>query len=467
MKRTKIVATIGPSTKKPATLLALVRAGMNVARLNFSHGTHADHAGIFASVRAAGKRAGEPVAVLADLQGPKLRVGDLPAAGVTLKKGATVLLSGSFRPGRNVIPLRYPHLHRDLTIGERILFSDGAIEVVVTGISGTIVRARVTTPGILLSHKGFMVPGGNLRVSSLTEKDRADVRFIRTLGVDYVALSFVRSAADVIGLRRLLLGKYAPKIVSKIETKAAIDHFDEILGASDAIMVARGDLSLEASAFDVPVYQKTIIRKCLAVGKPVIVATQMLASMAASPRPTRAEVSDVANAVIDHTDAVMLSDETAVGSYPVAAVQAMAAIAEKTEISSFDDMSFGVPRSGLETSVEAIGESVGVLARTARASAIVATTITGETARRLSQFRPELPLYVGASDERVRRQINLFWGVRPFAVPVVHGSAQKLAETALRTLLKTKKIRRGAQVILISGDPGVRGGTNSLSVVRA
>lgn len=445
----------------------MIRAGMTAARLNLSHGTPAEHRALLRTIRAAARRAGREVTIIADLQGPKLRVGVLPPKGLVLKKGTTVEIVASATARVGAIPVSYAGFARDVRVGERMLFSDGAIEVKVVGIRGAVVRATVVVPGTLISHKGFTVPGGNLRISSLTPKDRADIRFIRTLGVDYVALSFVRSAADVQGLRRLLPRVDAPRIISKIETKASLERFDEILAASDAIMVARGDLALETSAFEVPVHQKTIIRKCLAAGKPVIVATQMLGSMVSSPRPSRAEVSDVANAVIDHTDAVMLSDETAMGDYPVAAVRAMAEIAEKTEASSFDDLSFGVPDAGLDSAVEAIGESVGVLARTSRVKAIVATTITGETARRLAQFRPELPLYVGAADERIRREINLSWGVIPFSIPRVRGSAEKLATTAVRTLIRMKKLQRGALVILVSGDPGVPGGTNRLTVTTA
>lgn len=465
MTRTKIVATIGPASQKQNILEQMIRAGMTAARLNFSHGTHADHARLLRKIRAAARRTGAFVPVIADLQGPKLRVGELPASGLALKKGNIVSICSGRTAPASAIPVVYPNFSKDVKAGSHILFSDGAIEVVVTGVSGSAVRARVMIPGTLKSHKGFMVPGGNLRVASLTPKDRDDLKFIRTIGVEYVALSFVRSAEDVHGLRRLLPRKDAPKIISKIETKAAVDRFEEILDASDAIMVARGDLALEASAAAVPVYQKTMIRKSLAAGKPVIVATQMLGSMVASPRPTRAEVSDVANAVIDHTDAVMLSDETAVGEYPVETVRTMAEIAAETEKSSFDDLSFGVPGRGLRTSTEAIGESVGVLSRTARVAAIVATTITGETARRLAQFRPELSLYVGTPDESVARQINLSWGVRPFRIPRVRGSAEQLAHAALADLRRKKTLRRGEQVILVTGEPGKRGGTNRLSLV--
>lgn len=466
MPRTKIVATIGPASAAPSVIASLIRAGMSAARLNFSHGTHADHAKLIRTVRGAAARAREHTAIIADLQGPKLRVGALPPEGLRLARGASVTIVRGHTAPRGMIPVVYSRFHSDITVGEHILFSDGAIEVVVRSKSGIRVHASVVVPGTLMSHKGFMVPGGNLRVSSLTAKDREDIRFINTKGIDYVALSFVRSARDVRALRRLLPTSHAPGIIAKIETRAAVDAIDEIISEADAIMVARGDLGLEARASDVPLFQKTIIRKCLAAGKPVIVATQMLGSMTAAPRPTRAEVSDVANAVIDHTDAVMLSDETAVGKYPLAAVRTMAEVAENTEQSSFDNVEVRAVASGRAGTAEAIGETAGLLARTAGIRAIVATTITGETARRLSQFRPELPLYVGTPDPLVARRVNLSWGVRPFLLSRIRGDREALTRRALQVLLRARALRRGMRVAVVSGDPGVPGGTNSVAVVQ-
>ncbi|OGL72821.1 pyruvate kinase [Candidatus Uhrbacteria bacterium RIFCSPHIGHO2_02_FULL_57_19] len=471
MKRTKIVATIGPASKDSKVLEAMIRSGMNVARLNMSHGTQADHRKLFAAVRGAARKLGEPVAILADLQGPKIRVGDLPKEGVQLKNGAIATFTTG-AAGAGKIPVGYKRLHRDVKKGDRILLDDGLLEVEVREVRGRDIATKIITGGLLTSHKGMNCPTASLSVSALTPKDKADAKFAVSLGVDFIALSFVRRASDVRALRKIITAAEKSKkgppimIIVKIEKHEALRNFNEILRETDAVMVARGDLAVETPAAEVPLHQKTIIGKCLAAAKPAIVATQMLDSMTRNPRPTRAEVSDVANAVIDHTDAVMLSGESATGKFPVEAVRTLASVAEKTESSVFDDLAVTVSRGDSNDTEEIVGETAGLLARTTKATAIVAASLTGETARQISRFRPELPVYVAASEERVLRQMNLSWGIRPFLLPLIRPAKRgEIGERALLVLRKIRKIKKGDRVILISGEPGVPGGTNTVSMV--
>lgn len=471
MKRTKIVATIGPASRAPRVLEAMIRSGMNVARLNMSHGSQADHLRLAAAVRVAARKTGEPVAILADLQGPKIRVGDLPKEGVQLRAGATAVFTTG-RAAAKKIPVGYKRLHQDVKKGDRILLDDGLIEVRVQAVRGNDIIARVITGGLLTSHKGMNCPTASLSVSALTPKDRADAKFAVSLGADFIALSFVRRASDVRSLRRVIVAaeksKKAPRImiIVKIEKHEALVNFDEILRETDGVMVARGDLAVETPAEEVPLHQKNIIRKCLAAAKPVIVATQMLDSMIRNPRPTRAEVSDAANAVIDHTDAVMLSGESATGKYPVEAVKTLAAVAEKTEASVFDDLALATQRDGVGRPEEAVGETAGILARTTESSAIVASSPTGETARQIARFRAELPVYVATPNERVLRQMNLSWGIRPVLLPSVHPAKRgEIGRRAIAALKKGRKLKRGDKVILISGESGVTGASNTVTLV--
>ncbi len=333
MLRTKIVCTLGPSSDDEATIRAFIEAGMAVARINFSHGSHDDHVRRIGQVRRAAAEMGRVVAVLADLQGPKLRVGALPPEGVTLVEGQTVTFT-SQEPatGEATIPLPHPEVIRDVRSGDRMLLDDGLLELKVVDHDATSLRAQVVTGGVLLSRKGLSLPRTSLSLPSVTAKDQADAAFALEQEVDYFALSFVRCADDVHHLRAWLAARGADTpIIAKIEKPEALDCIEAILDASDGLMVARGDLGVEAPAELVPIAQKRIIRACNAAGKPVITATQMLDSMIRNPRPTRAEASDVANAILDGSDAIMLSGETAMGRYPLAAVQTMARIAAVTE----------------------------------------------------------------------------------------------------------------------------------------
>ncbi len=451
MKRTKIVCTIGPASDSLETLASMIRSGMNVARLNFSHGTHAGHAKLVRTVRAAAKKAGETVAILGDLQGPKIRIGVVPDAGVVLKNGETVTL-----------PVTYAALHKDVKQGDRVMIDDGIIEVsYVSGKSG-FMTAKVVNGGTVTSHKGMNFPDSTLRVSSLTAKDKEDIIFGVQQRVDWMALSFVTSAKDVKTLRRLILSasqslnhsttQSLPKIIVKIEKHEAINHFDEILAVTDAVMVARGDLGVETPAEDVPLRQKEIVEKCRLAGKPVVVATQMLDSMMRNPRPTRAEVSDVANAVCDHADAVMLSGESASGKYPKQAVAMMARIIAETEASKFDDVAETSPGpSPLEgEGIAALSETLRTFAEGDLISGIVASHATAPWAAKLMIARPQVPLFLACATEAEARQASIRWGVRAFVLK--SKSSKGFAEKAIAELRGRKWIKKGAHLAVVTGD---------------
>ncbi|MEI6510614.1 MAG: pyruvate kinase [Candidatus Uhrbacteria bacterium] len=446
MKRTKIVCTIGPASDTPATLSAMIKSGMNVARLNFSHGTHAGHAKLVRTIRATAKKAGETVAILGDLQGPKIRIGVVPDAGVVLRNGETVTL-----------PVTYSALYKDVKRGDRVMIDDGIIEVSYVSGKAGFMTAKVVNGGTVTSHKGMNFPDSTLRVSSLTAKDKEDIIFGVQQGVDWMALSFVTSAKDVKTLRRLIaaaspslnhsITQSLPKIIVKIEKHEALENFDEILAATDAVMVARGDLGVETPAEDVPLRQKEIVEKCRLAGKPVVVATQMLDSMTRNPRPTRAEVSDVANAVIDHADAVMLSGESATGKYPKQAVATMAKIIAETEASKFDDVA----------AEEIAGSGVGALSETLKAfvagdliSGIVASHSFAPWAERLMIARPEVPLFLGCATEAEARQVGIRWGVRAFVLK--SKSSVGFAEKAIAELRARKWVKKGAHLAVVTGD---------------
>ncbi|HTM68693.1 MAG TPA: pyruvate kinase [Candidatus Binatia bacterium] len=473
-KRTKIVCTIGPASQDPEMLEKMVRAGMNVARLNFSHGTHEAHAKLIATVREVAKKTGEPVALLQDLQGPKIRVGDLPQEGVTLVKGEQAVFTTEAGAALPKITVTYDKLHEDLRAGDHILLDDGLLEVVVTEVRGRDIITTVVNGGPLTSHKGFNLPTATLTVPAITDKDKDDLRFGIQQGVDWVALSFVRSAKDIQELRGLIaqyekelgLTPERPlRIIAKVEKHEAIRNMDEIVAAVDAIMVARGDLGIETPAENVPLVQKTLIEKCMAAAKPVIVATQMLDSMIRNPRPTRAEVSDVANAVIDHTDAVMLSGESATGKYPLEAVEAMASIIRETEASGRDDLEPHRHVASMESEA-AVSEVAAVLARDVGAKLILAASISGDLARIVSRHRPELPIAVATESGRVRGQLNLSWGVMPFVIPAC-SSVEEIIRAAVAHLKQEDMLKAGDKIVVVAGEPvGVSGGANLAEIME-
>lgn len=451
MKRTKIICTIGPSSNSPAMLSKLIASGMNIARSNMSHGEYGWHEQSIKNVRAAAKKAKTTVGILVDLQGPKIRVGKMPEQGVELVSGSTVVFSTD--PNDKLpefIPVGYKKLHEDVKPGEHMLFDDGLMDATVISISGCRVTAKIGTAGLLKSNKGMNLPDSDLQQRSITAKDREDAKFALKMKANWVALSFVRDASDVLELRRMLgTDKLAPKIIVKIEKPQAVANFDAILEATDAVMVARGDLGVEIPAEQVPVVQKTIVAKCLKAGKPVVVATQMLDSMIRNPRPTRAEVSDIANAVIDHADAIMLSGETASGKYPVEAVQMMAAVAEETEKSHFDDMPADLSvghesiRRGIATAAALLAEKIG-------AKAILAATTSGATARYIARVRPELPIYAVVPDETAAGAVVLSWGVTPIIVPKMKNL--QLLIGAIKSKVKTLKLaKKGEKIVLVAG----------------
>ncbi len=474
IKQTKIVATIGPACESVDVLERMVHAGMNVARLNFSHGTHENHALLIKNIREVEKRTGEPVAILQDLQGPKLRLGELPEAGIEIKKGTEIVLT--YAPQTSVeIPIGFEELHEYVKPGERILLDDGKCEAVVARVEEKKIIATVVVGGRLTSHKGINVPDTSLKnLTVLTEKDRADLKFGIEQGVDLVAMSFVMDPQDILDVKFFIkeiehtmknIENSPIRIIAKIEKHEAVKKIEKIIDVADGIMVARGDLGIEIPAEEVPLIQKRIIDLSRAGAKPVIVATQMLDSMQHNPRPTRAEVSDVSNAVIDHTDAVMLSNETATGEYPVETVETMASIIRSAEESSYDDVPVVVEthtkQKNVDTTISGLSKLV---AEEVGAKLILAASLSGDTGRLISKYRPELPIAVATSSERVRRQLNLSWGVGPFILEECK-TIEELIERSILNLKDKKMVEDGDCLIIVAGEPvGQAGHVNLLEV---
>jgi pyruvate kinase len=472
MLRTKIVCTLGPASASEATIRAFIKSGMAVARINFSHGTYQEHAWRIQAARRAASELGRAVAVMADLQGPKLRVGLLPEEGVKLREGDIVLLADkpfSASPANvTTIPLPHPAVLQDVHGGDRILLDDGLLELQALDSDGYQARARVITGGVLQSRKGVSLPHTGLRLPSVTDKDQADAAFAVEQAVDYFALSFVRCAEDVDLLRFRLtqLGAAVP-IIAKIEKPEAVDCVEEILAAADGLMVARGDLGIEAPAEEVPIAQKRIIRACNQAGKPVITATQMLDSMIRNPRPTRAEASDVANAILDGSDAIMLSGETAVGRYPIEAVRTMARIAEVTERSlPYEDWlrrTFLVPSMGV---ADAIGRMACEVAAEIGAKAIIASTTSGSTARLVAMHRPHTQIIAPTPTPSTCRQLALVWGVEPLLVEQF-SNTDAMIVTVVKAAQTCGFVEDGDLVVITAGVPlGGAGLTNLLKVHR-
>ncbi len=455
---TKVVATIGPASDSEKVLERLLAAGMDVARINFSHGARTDHGRLIARLRSVARRADAPLAILQDLQGPKIRVGRL-AHPVHLVPGHEVILTTRrVIGGAERIPIAFPRFTGLVRRGQRILLRDGMIELLALGRAGQEVRCRVVEGGVLDSHQGVNLPGVPLRGPSLTPKDLADLRYGLRAGVDFVALSFVRSARDLQNARRVMrrLGRSVP-IVSKLERFEAIGNLEEIVAASDAVMVARGDLGVELPPEQVPLLQKRIIRVSNDRGVPVITATQMLESMVRDERPTRAETSDVANAILDGTDAVMLSAETAVGRYPVQAVATMVRIAQAVEAGTRFD---GPGPLARPTLLQSIASAAQEIAEDCRVRMIVVLTTTGRAARAISRLRPSVPALACTEDERVARLLSVCWGVRPLVVPFQH-STEAMIRAVDRELLHRHLARPGDAVVIMGSVPIVaRGRTN-------
>ncbi len=465
MHKTKIVCTIGPACASESVLMEMIESGMNVARLNFSHGDHPMHAEMIRMIRSASEKTGTPVAILQDLQGPKIRVGEIAGSGLHLAAGDTLILSTlSFTGADNRVSVSYPQLPGDVSAGDRILLADGLMEIEVLSTTRDEIRCKVITGGQLTSHKGINLPSGTIRTPSFTEKDRTDLMFGLDQGVDYVAMSFVREADAVRQVKDVIAeaGKKTP-VIAKIEKHEALKHIDAIIEASDGIMVARGDLGVEIELERVPGIQKMLVKKTNQAGKPVIIATQMLRSMVDAPRPTRAEATDVANAVLDGTDALMLSEETATGNYPVKAVEYMARIAEITEEKYPYEKSF---QQILQTRIsESVAHATCILADHLNAVAIVATTKSGFTAHQVARFRPRGWIIALSPDIKTVRRLTLYWGCIPGHATYTEDT-DEMFDTASRFAIESGYAKNGDLVVITAGHPLWQSGTTNMISVR-
>lgn len=465
MRKSKIVCTIGPASESLENIKKLILAGMNVARLNFSHGDFEEHGNRIKTIRQASKELNKTVAILLDTKGPEIRTGKLEVEPIELVQDEYLTLTTEEILGdQNRISITYSDLPNDVQVGSTILIDDGLIGLTVVDIQGTEIKTRIVNGGTIKSKKGVNVPGVAISLPGITEKDTNDIVFGIGQDIDFIAASFVRKASDVLEIRELLKTHNAEhiQIISKIENQEGMDNLDEILEVSDGMMVARGDLGVEIPAEDVPLAQKQMIQKCNVAGKPVITATQMLDSMQRNPRPTRAEASDVANAIFDGTDAIMLSGETAAGKYPVESVLTMSRIAEKAESALNHRDIFMKQQIAQESTVtEAISQSVAISALDLNAKAIISSTVTGHTARVVSKYRPKSPIIAVTTQERTMRQLALVWGVTP-----VYGneatSTDELLETAIKGGQASGLVKGGDLVVITAGIPLGRSGSTNL-----
>jgi pyruvate kinase len=458
-KRSKIVATVGPSTDSYEKVLELIKNGANGLRLNFSHGTHAEHGQRIKWIRKAAKEFGKPVAIIQDLQGPKVRLGDFDDI-INVQTGQPLLFKylGDYTPG-GPIPTQYD-LSKKVKRGERLYLYDGKVRTTVTSVKDGIVHARAENDGILIKRKGMNLPDTDFAGDIITKKDISDLTYGSTQDIDYVALSFVQTDKDIEDLRRRLRNLNSPaKIIAKIETKAAVDNLESIVMATDAVMIARGDLAVETPAESVPIVQRKIIGLGMRYGKPTIVATQMLASMTDMPEPTRAEVSDVATAVLLGADCVMLSDETASGKYPIEAVKVMKRVIKYTENNT--PLTVSYPDYEDHTRQSSISRAILSLADSIQARAIVAETRSGATAQQIATRRPDIPVIAVTSDIRTLQQLSIVYGVKSYIRPVDARAAEKLTDW----LQANKVLSKGDIVVTVSGQyPGVVGTTDTIKV---
>jgi len=467
-RKTKIVCTLGPATDSPQGIADLLEAGMDVARLNFSHGDRESHRQTIRRIREAGRAAGHDVGILQDLGGPKIRLGELPEGGVTLEAGTTVDLGFEGSDASDILPVSYAHLVDDVGVGEQILLADGLIELEVEKVEKDRLVCRIVNGGNVTSRKGVNLPHANLRVAAFTDKDREDLAVGLEEGVDFVALSFVRHEDDLAPVRAILNDlEHPPILIAKIEKPQAVDRLDPILEAVDGVMVARGDLGVEMPAEQVPMIQKKIIAAARRAGRPVITATQMLRSMVESPRPLRAEVSDVANSVLDGTDAVMLSEETAIGHYPTEAVGVLDRVALEAEPHLDSEKMKNESASPQVPEVTgAVSRAACELAASIGAAAIVTTTTSGATARLIARLRPQTPILGVTTSLEVARQLDLSWGVIPAVTPATEDIAA-LGQALLRELTQRGLAKRGDSVIVTAGLPlGFSDSSNLLRIHR-
>lgn len=468
----KIVATIGPSSQDEKTIFRLLQAGVNVARLNFSHGSHEDHATTCQRLRDQAQKLNRSVTILQDLQGPKIRTGNLKTGQVELAAGQPLTLTTQSVLGdENIVPIDFPQLLESVQPGGRILLDDGNLELVVDSVEGDQVHTRVVVGGILKPHKGVNLPGAKLNIPGFTEKDRDDLSFGLQIGIDAVAVSFVRSSNDVNQVRQAI-HELAPErsltpVIAKLERPEALDNLEEVLHAADGVMVARGDLGVEMSPEMVPIAQKRIIESADRNGKLVITATQMLESMINNPRPTRAEASDVANAIFDGSDAVMLSGETASGKYPVQAVEMMNAIiceAEEHMAEWGHCQEITLPESIQEDTYH-LTQAARALAQDRKVAAITAFTLTGRSALLMSKSRPTVPILAFTPEVDTYNRMNLYWGVTPYLVPHAE-TIEGMLEAVEATMIASTTIKPGQQVVLICGFPVQSVGPTNLALLH-
>lgn len=468
MRKTKIICTMGPAIDQDDVLQQLMLRGMNVARLNFSHGNHEEQLGRVNRIKQLREALNLPIALLLDTKGPEIRTGNFENNRILLEEGAKVIVEASSALGnQGLITVTYADIHQDLRVGNRILIDDGLIELEVQEVIGTQLHCVVLNGGPVSNHKSINLPNVNTNLPALTEQDISDIQFGIEQGFDFIAASFVRKASDVLEIRKIL-EKYNGEgihIIAKIENREGVENFDEILKVADGVMVARGDLGVEIPIQEVPTIQKALIEKCYKVGKPSITATQMLDSMMRNPRPTRAEVSDVANAILDGTSAIMLSGETAAGKYPVDSLMMMDSIAQQTE-STIDywDKFMRTSYQMVPSVANAISHATCMTAMDLKAKAIVAVTHSGRTARLISRFRPECPIVATTVSQRSRRQLALSWGVHPVLVNEVYAT-DEMFEIGKNVALESGFASNGDVVVITGGTPiGMSGTTNTLKV---
>ena len=464
LRKTKIICTLGPAVDNEDMIRALIRTGMNAARFNFSHGSHEEHLNRLNLLKSVRDSMGRPVAAILDTKGPEIRIRSFETKSISLEAGDSFTLTTREVQGNgSLVSVTYPELHKEVSVGQEILIDDGLVALKVEEINGQDIRCVVENGGALSANKSINIPGVHIHLPALTEKDVSDIRFGVENDFDFIAASFVRRAADVQAEREVLdrFGGQEVRIIAKIENQEGVDNIDEILEAADGIMVARGDLGVEIPAAKVPILQKQIIRKGLQAGKPVITATQMLDSMMRNPRPTRAEVSDVANAVFDGTSCVMLSGETAGGKYPLEALTAMVNIVEEAEQSIHYWRQFEkrrvIPASNIN---DAITHTCCLTAKDLEAKAILAATNSGRTARMICRFRPACPVAALTMHEKVRRQLAICWGVIPFLTGEVT-STDRIFSLSAEVALKERLVQNGDTVVITAGVPlGKSGSTN-------
>lgn len=465
MRKTKIICTLGPASSNTDTLRTLLRSGMDAARFNFSHGTHASHLALLNTLREACAAEGITVATILDTKGPEIRIGTFENGPITLNAGDSFTLTPRDVPGSaSKVSITYANLAGDLHIGDRILVDDGLIELQVANLSGGDILCTVLTGGPLSNNKSINIPDVRISLPGLTSRDRSDIKFAVEQDFDYIAVSFVRSAADILAVRELLrsFGNTDIRLIAKIENREGVNHLREIIDAADGIMVARGDLGVEVPMEEIPHLQKEMIRQGVIAGKPVIVATQMLDSMIRNPRPTRAEVSDVANAVYDYASCVMLSGETASGKYPAEALLTMARTVEEAERHINYEKRFREEAFSVEGSVtNAVSLAGCAAAFDLKADAIISVTHSGSTARMLSRFKPSCPICAATVSEKVCRQLRLSWGIYPTLAGVA-GSTDELFRGAVESCKRANLVKSGDLVVFTAGVPIGRSGTTNL-----